>query len=410
MSRHGEQLRHQGKGPAVANAGSGPMRIVISGSHGLIGSALLPGLEARGHRVIRLVRGAAPPASEDISWDPGAGRIDAERLEGMDAVIHLAGASIAAGRWTAAQKARIRQSRVDGTLLLARTLAARARRPGVLLSASAVGYYGDRGSELLDERSGPGRGFLADLCRDWEAATDPARAAGIRVVVLRTGSVVSSHGGFLARLLPVFRLGVGGPLGSGRQYLSWIALPDVVGAVAHLLAREDVVGPVNLVAPHPVTNREFTRTLARLLRRPAVAGPLRGDGRRGPARQRPGRAGQAPCVRVCVSVPGPGRCAARRARLNGTVDDAGSSRSPAPRSTGHGGGGRQAAGAGHGGGGPARREAGAGVGGDPDPLRPQNRRGVHGARRSCHQVRRGDRVRHGPNPAGPARARPQPAQ
>ncbi len=246
------------------------MRIVISGSHGLIGSALLPGLEARGHRVIRLVRGAAPPASEDISWDPGAGRIDAERLEGMDAVIHLAGASIAAGRWTAAQKARIRQSRVDGTLLLARTLAARARRPGVLLSASAVGYYGDRGSELLDERIGPGRGFLADLCRDWEAATDPARAAGIRVVVLRTGSVVSSHGGFLARLLPVFRLGVGGPLGSGRQYLSWIALPDVVGAVAHLLAREDVVGPVNLVAPHPVTNREFTRTLARLLRRPAV--------------------------------------------------------------------------------------------------------------------------------------------
>lgn len=246
------------------------MKILLTGSHGLIGSALSPLLTSRGHRVVRLVRGDPGPDPDQIPWDPAAGRLDGTRLEGTDAVIHLAGESIAAGRWTAARKARIRQSRVESTRLLAETLARLHRKPAVLIAASAVGYYGDRGDEILVEDSAPGSGFLATLCRDWEAAAAPAQQAGIRVVHLRTGIVLSQAGGALARILPIFRAGLGGRLGTGRQFMSWIGLDDEVEAIHHALARDAVRGPVNLVSPQPVTNREFTTTLGRILRRPAL--------------------------------------------------------------------------------------------------------------------------------------------
>ncbi len=245
------------------------LTILVTGSHGLIGSSLVPLLRSRGDRVVRLVR-AAPAAADEARWDPAAGSIDAGRLEGADAAIHLAGENLASGRWTPERKARIRDSRVRGTRLLAETLARLARPPRVLLSASAAGYYGDRGEEILTEESAPGTGFLADVCREWEAAADPARRAGIRVVYLRSGLVLARTGGLLAPMLPVFRLGLGGPLGAGRHYMSWIALDDWTGAALHLLADERVAGPVNMVAPQPVTNAEFTRALARALGRPAL--------------------------------------------------------------------------------------------------------------------------------------------
>jgi uncharacterized protein len=244
------------------------MKILVTGSHGVIGQALIEAHQGRGDRVVRLVRGPSHPSSPDPAWDPAAGRIDENRLEGFDAVVHLAGESLVAGRWTPARKARIRDSRVNGTRLLAGALGRLSRPPRVLVSASAIGYYGDRGDEIVREESPPGTGFLADVCRQWEAATEPARRAGIRVVHLRTGLVLSSAGGLLPRIVPVFRLGLGGRLGSGRQYMSWVAIEDVAGAVVHLLAREEVSGPVNLVAPHPVTNREFTAALGRVLSRP----------------------------------------------------------------------------------------------------------------------------------------------
>ncbi len=246
------------------------MKILVTGSHGVIGQALIDVLTARGDRVVRLLRGPSRPASPEPAWDPVAGRIDENRLEGFDAAIHLAGENLAAGRWTPARKARIRDSRIEGTRLLAGALGRLSRPPRTLLSASAVGYYGDRGEEIVQEETPPGTGFLAEVCRQWEAAADPARRAGIRVVHLRTGLVLSSRGGMLSRILPVFRLGLGGRLGSGRQYMSWIAIEDVCGAALHLLARETVSGPINVVAPHPVTNREFTAALGRVLSRPAV--------------------------------------------------------------------------------------------------------------------------------------------
>jgi uncharacterized protein (TIGR01777 family) len=245
------------------------MNILVSGSRGLIGSALVPALTARGHRIVRLVRAPTAPSPDQIAWDPGSGRIDARPLEGIDAVIHLAGESIATGRWTAAKKARIRESRVRGTRSIADALAGLGRKPDVLLCASATGYYGDRGEEILVEDSEPGAGFLAEVVRAWEAAAAPARDAGIRVVHLRSGVVLSPGGGALARLLPVFRLGLGGRLGSGRQFMSWITIDDEVEAIVHALTRDDLRGPVNFVSPHPVTNREFTATLGRILRRPA---------------------------------------------------------------------------------------------------------------------------------------------
>jgi len=243
------------------------MRVLISGATGFIGSALAAHLRAAGHDVTALTR--HPRGPQDIAWEPASGRIDAERLEGFDAVVHLAGESLAKGRWSPARKQQMRASRVDATALLARTLAARARRPGVLISASAVGIYGDRGDQPLDESSSTGAGFLSDLARDWEAAAGPAEAAGIRVVHPRLGLVLDPAGGALEPLLPMARLGLGGPLGSGRQWWSWVTRDDVIRALAFLIEDPRMTGPVNVVAPGAVRQREFARMLGRVLHRPA---------------------------------------------------------------------------------------------------------------------------------------------
>jgi uncharacterized protein (TIGR01777 family) len=242
------------------------MNVVITGSSGPIGSALMLLLTRNGHTIRRLIRGARDDGA--ARWNPDDGLLDERVLSGADAVVHLAGEPIAAVRWTAAKKARIRDSRVRGTSLLTRALVKLARRPTVFISASAVGIYGNRGDEVVDERSAAGHGFLAGVCSQWEAATRPAADAGIRVVNCRMGVVLTGTAGALAKMLPPFRLGLGGVMGSGRQYMSWISIDDVVGAIQHLLLAETVVGPVNLVAPNPVTNREFTKTLGRVLRRP----------------------------------------------------------------------------------------------------------------------------------------------
>lgn len=244
------------------------MVIAVSGSSGLIGSALAGALEARGHTIKRLVRRPAR-RSDEISWDPAREQLDARALEGVDAVINLAGENLAR-RWTAGARDRIRSSRVNGTTMLARALAAMPTKPRVMLSASAVGIYGNRGDEILDESSTLGNDFLASVCKDWEGATAPAADAGIRVVHLRTGIVLSRREGVLAKMLLPFRLGLGGRLGDGRQWMSWIALTDLVAALAFLLRAEPVSGAVNLVAPNPVMNAEFARTLAHVLGRPAV--------------------------------------------------------------------------------------------------------------------------------------------
>jgi uncharacterized protein (TIGR01777 family) len=245
------------------------MKIAITGSTGLIGKALGPFLTTGGHAVTRLVRKQGRLAADEVRWDPAAGRVDAAALEGVDAVVHLAGESVAA-RWTPAKKAAIRDSRVEGTRLLATTLAGLSRRPKTLIAASAIGYYGNRGSTALEEDAASGGGFLAEVCREWEAAADAAREAGIRVVHMRIGVVLSPAGGVLASLLTPFRLGIGGIAGDGRQYMSWIALDDAVGAIHHALMTEDLSGPVNTVAPNPVTNLEFTKTLGAVLSRPTV--------------------------------------------------------------------------------------------------------------------------------------------
>lgn len=247
------------------------MKILISGSSGLVGSELVPTLERAGHEVVRLVRGP-PKRAGDIAWDPAAGRLDQQALEAgaVEGVVHLAGENIAGGRWTPEQKRRIRDSRVVGTRLLSEALAALPTRPRVLVSASAVGYYGDRGDEVLTEESASGTDFLAGVCRDWEAATGPASAAGIRVVHTRFGIILSSEGGSLAKMLPPFRMGAGGPFGGGRQWMSWVTLDDVVGALIRALSMEALSGPVNVVAPHPVRNAEFARALGHVLGRPAV--------------------------------------------------------------------------------------------------------------------------------------------
>jgi uncharacterized protein (TIGR01777 family) len=219
---------------------------------------------------VRPATTALLPGERAVSWDPAAGAIDSTGLVGVDAVVHLAGESIAGGRWTEARKRRIRDSRVSSTRLLARALAQLASPPRVLVAASATGYYGDRGAEVLREESAPGAGFLAGVCREWEAAAEPAARHGIRVVHLRIGLVLSRDGGALASLLTPFRLGAGGPVGSGAQYWSWITLDDLLGAILHALTTEALAGPVNAVAPNPVTNREFAKTLGRVLRRPAL--------------------------------------------------------------------------------------------------------------------------------------------
>ena len=251
-----------------------PLRFVVSGASGLVGSALSATLVGRGHRVERLVR--RPPASgaPEIAWDPAKGTIDRDALEGADAVVHLAGESVAAS-WTARRKRAIRESRVAGTGLLASTLADLRRPPRVLVSASAVGYYGDRGEKTVTEDSPPGTGFLAETARAWEAAAEPALEAGIRLVHPRIGMVLSARGGALAKMLTPFRLGLGGVVGTGRQQMSWIALDDLVAVLEHLALTDELSGPVNAVAPHPVTNREFTATLGRVLGRPTLM-PLPG--------------------------------------------------------------------------------------------------------------------------------------
>jgi uncharacterized protein (TIGR01777 family) len=247
-----------------------PFTVAVTGATGLIGTALVERLRSRGHAVRRLVRETTrADMGEDVPWNPETGELDPAALEGVKAVIHLAGEPIAR-RWTAARRRAIRESRVKGTELIARTIAAMPEPPTVLLSGSAVGYYGDRGDELLDEGSSAGRDFLAGVAEEWESAAQPASRAGVRVAYLRTGIVLSAKGGALAKLLLPFKLGLGGPIGGGRQWMSWISLEDHLRAIDHALATDGLRGPVNLVAPNPVTNAEFASTLGRVLARPAV--------------------------------------------------------------------------------------------------------------------------------------------
>ena len=246
------------------------MKVLISGSTGLIGSALIPVLNDAGHDVVRLVRSAPKSDGSEVHWDPESDRIDSDGLEGMDAVVHLAGENIGSARWSPEKKARIFDSRVKGTRLLCESLANLARPPQVLVCASAIGYYGNRAAETVNEESTSGSGFLAEVCVEWEIATEPVAETDIRLVNLRMGIVLSREGGPLAKMLPPFKMGVGGVLGSGRQYMSWIALDDAVAAIHHTLVTDSLQGPVNNVAPHPVTNREFTKALGRVLRRPTL--------------------------------------------------------------------------------------------------------------------------------------------
>jgi uncharacterized protein (TIGR01777 family) len=242
------------------------VRIAITGASGFIGSALRRSLEGDGHEVVGVSRSADRPGT--IGWDPAAGRIDATELEGFDGVVHLAGEGIGDKRWTPEQKAKILESRKQGTTLLADALASLDRKPPVLVSGSAIGFYGDRGDEVLTEASSSGDDYLSEICRAWEASTAPAEQAGIRVAHIRTG-IVLGEGGALRKMLPLFKLGIGGRLGSGDQWMSWISLADEVAAIRFLLDHA-VAGPVNLTAPNPVTNRDFTKALGSALSRPAV--------------------------------------------------------------------------------------------------------------------------------------------
>jgi uncharacterized protein len=249
------------------------MRVLITGSSGLIGSALVPFLTSEGNSVTRLLR--SPTSSKagggsEIVWNPGGSSTASSKLEGFDAVIHLAGENIAEGRWTEAKKARIRESRTKPTRALSEALAKLNNPPRTLVSASAVGYYGDRGDEILREGSAPGSGYLPEVCLGWEGATASAVQKGIRVVHLRCGVVLATTGGALAKMLPPFRMGVGGKVGDGKQYMSWIALDDVMGAIHHVLITDRLIGPVNAVTPNPATNSEFTKTLGRVLSRPTL--------------------------------------------------------------------------------------------------------------------------------------------
>jgi len=247
------------------------LRVAITGASGLIGAALVPFLTTGGHEVVRLVR-RPPHGPGEHEWSPERGLVSPETLGHVDAVIHLAGEGVASARWTPAVKARVRDSRIGPTSRLAESLARLPHPPATLISASAIGVYGDRGDETLTEASTPGTGFLADVGQAWEAATGPAAEVGIRVVTPRLGVVIDARGGALAKMLPAFRAGVGGRLGHGRQYFSWVSLEDVLGAVLFMLQRSDMRGPVNLTAPSPPTNAEFTAALGRVLRRPTLLG------------------------------------------------------------------------------------------------------------------------------------------
>ena len=245
------------------------MNILITGSTGLIGSELCAVLAKSKHRVLRMVR-RRPAQANEVGWDPASGTLDKSALEGLDAVVHLAGESIASGRWTIEKRRRIRLSRIQGTGLLAQSLATLLDPPKVLISVSAVGYYGNRGEEQLNEESGSGDGFLPEVCREWESATEPAAKRGIRVVMPRVGMVLSAARGALALMLPIYRLGIGGKIGSGHQYMSWIAIDDMAGIISHAMNCESLQGPVNAVSPNPVTNSVFSKTLAQVLSRPAI--------------------------------------------------------------------------------------------------------------------------------------------
>lgn len=245
-------------------------RVAIAGSTGLVGSALSSFLAGKGLQIVPLVRHSPKPGSSEVQWDPVQGRLDPHSLAGVDAVINLAGENIAGGRWTDSRKRAILDSRVVSTRLLAETIARLDPRPRVFVSASAVGFYGHRGEERLTENSPSGWGFLADVCRRWEHATVPASEAGVRVVQLRLGMVLSARGGALARMLTPFKLGMGGPIGSGRQWMSWIGLTDLVRCIEHLIIHDTITGPANAVSPYPVTNAEFAATLGKVLCRPAI--------------------------------------------------------------------------------------------------------------------------------------------
>ena len=245
------------------------MKILISGSHGLVGTALIKALEPEGHEIYRLVR-HYPDSSSEIEWSPERYSIALSLIEGFDAVVHLAGESIAEGRWTDEKKKQIRESRTRGTKLLADALGNLTDPPRVLLSASAIGYYGDRDEEVLTESSAPGSDFLSEVCVEWEKATSHATAMGVRVMNARFGIILDKEGGALKKMLPPFRMGIGGRIGSGKQWMSWIALDDVVGALKLALTNESLSGPVNFVAPNPVRNAEFTKTLGHVLSRPTI--------------------------------------------------------------------------------------------------------------------------------------------
>jgi len=246
------------------------MRILVSGASGLVGQALLPALRAEGHAVVRMVRPGGKGSAGDVAWDPRSALVDASAMEGADAIVHLSGASVAAGRWSRGRKAVLRTSRVGSTRVLVDALSQLRRKPRVLVSASAVGYYGDRGSEILTEASPAGTGFLALLSRDWEAEAARAQLSGIRTVMLRFGVILSARGGALSRMLLPFRFGVGGRFGNGRQWMSWITLEDSVGIIRAALSDERLTGPVNAVSPNPLQNAEFTHIVASALKRPAI--------------------------------------------------------------------------------------------------------------------------------------------
>jgi uncharacterized protein (TIGR01777 family) len=243
------------------------MKVLVTGSHGLIASALISRLGGDGHTVTRLVR--QPPGPGELQWDPEGGTVDRAGLDGHDAVVHLAGVGIGEHRWTSEHKRAVLDSRVKGTRLLSEVIAGLDRKP-VLVSGSAVGYYGNRGDEQLTEASAPGDDFLSEICTQWEAATGAAESAGVRVVHLRTGIVLAKGGGALEQMLMPFKLGIGGRLGSGRQWFSWIHIDDEVGAILHALTHDEVRGPLNAVGPNPATNADFTKALGRALHRPTV--------------------------------------------------------------------------------------------------------------------------------------------
>jgi uncharacterized protein len=245
------------------------MKVAITGASGLIGSALCTYITQKGHDVLRIVRKKTSDAQE-IFWDTENKKLEVDKLEGVDAIVHMAGESIASSRWSEAQKAKIRNSRIEGTKQLADAISKLAKPPKVVVSGSAIGFYGNRGNEDLTEQSQPGTGFLADVCRDWEQAISSIRSKGVRVVNLRTGVILSTKSGALSKMLPIFNLGGGGNIGSGRQYMSWISLDDEVMAIWHIINTDSIVGPVNCVAPNPVTNQEFTQILGKVIHRPTI--------------------------------------------------------------------------------------------------------------------------------------------